>query len=126
MAPPPDDGRQRMNVICYLKPYRRRWGLSQSEVAVLIGVQSRSVVSRIERGIREPSFRVAVACEVLFGASIGELFPHMFADVEEQVVTRAYDLYERLQGSTAPSTTWKLDFFEEMFARREQKVTARL
>ena len=105
---------------CYLRPYRRRWGFTQKELAYLFGSKS-STVSRLENRQRQPSLMVAFACLIIFGTSPIELFPGLFAEIEEDVMTRAYDLYERLQGNSSKAARIKLDFLEEAFTRAKAR-----
>src|SRR5262245_20561170 len=51
----------------YLRYYRRRFGLTQRELAFLLGL-SDSAISRIERNRSQPTLSVALACQALFGA----------------------------------------------------------
>jgi len=67
-----------------LRGQRRSWGFSQREMAELLGFASRGQVSRIERGKRTPSIETALACTALFGVSPQELFPQLFAQIEER------------------------------------------
>ncbi|WP_082884992.1 helix-turn-helix domain-containing protein [Bradyrhizobium stylosanthis] len=46
----------------YVRPHRRRWGLTQQELAFLIGVKSRTAVSRIEGSKRRPSLDAVFIC----------------------------------------------------------------
>jgi hypothetical protein len=71
----------------------------------------------VEHHKRQPSLTVAFACQIIFGTPPTELFPGLFAEIEEDVMARAYDLYERLQGHPSKAARIKLDFLEEMFAR---------
>ena len=104
----------------YLRAYRRRWGLSQSELAILIGFNDRGMISRIERQMRRPSLSTAIACRILFGMHAIEIFPAFFADVEEAVLERVQALYDDLQGSRSRMTPAKLDFLEEVLARAKE------
>ena len=58
----------------YLRTHRKRLGLSQDEVAYLLGAESGAKASRYERFSREPGFRTALACEAVFQRPIRELF----------------------------------------------------
>ena len=107
---------------CYLRPNRRRWGLTQSELALLLGVHSGSAISRIELGESAPTLEVALGCQILFGLTPMELFPGAFSSIEEQVIARGYELYENLQGDASTANHFKLNFFEQAFSR----ATARL
>jgi transcriptional regulator with XRE-family HTH domain len=107
---------------CYLRPYRRRWGLTQNELVSLLGLRANGVVSRIERQECLPSLKVAFALEIIFGATALELFPGLFAGVDEDVIARAYDLYERLQGNSSRKIRMKLDLFEDLFKRAKTRA----
>ena len=106
---------------CYVRPYRRRWGLTQKELAYLIGAKSRSSISRIERQKREPTLTAAFIFHIVFGTQPDELFPALFAEVEDGVMARAYELYEQLQGNPSKATRVKLDLLEDMFARAQRR-----
>jgi transcriptional regulator with XRE-family HTH domain len=110
-----------MTLDCYLKPYRRRWGLTQKELAGLLGFQTGSAVSRLERRLRHPSLETAYAFEIILGTPPAELFPGLYTTVKRDVVARARILYDELQGNSSASTQLKLDFFEEIFARWEER-----
>lgn len=58
----------------YLRMYRKRAGLSQDEVAFLLGVKSGAKVSRYERRRRVPPLETALAYEAIFRIPVRELF----------------------------------------------------
>ena len=105
----------------YLRPFRRRWGLTQRELAFLIGVKNGTVISRIEGLEKAPRLKWAVACAVLFDTRALELFPGLFSEVYEDVLHRATELYEELQGNPSKTTRLKLDFLESVLARLEKR-----
>ena len=106
---------------CYLRSYRRRWGLTQNELARLLGCKTGAVVSRLERFGRQPSLESAYALEVIFGTSPIELFPGLHAKVKKAVIARIRDLYDELQGDSSKITRLKLDFFEQVFERAQPR-----
>jgi DNA-binding XRE family transcriptional regulator len=108
-------------ITSHVRAYRRRWGFTQDELAFMIGLNSRSVVSKLECCDRLPTLVVGFALYTVFGTRGMELFPAVFREVEAGVLARAHELYERLQGSTAPMTRTKLDFLEELLARGKAK-----
>ena len=73
---------------CALRTHRRTWGLSQRELAALLGMESRTHVSRIEHGKRTPSMETALACSTLFGVPLGILFPQTAVELEERLRER--------------------------------------
>jgi transcriptional regulator with XRE-family HTH domain len=98
----------------YLRPLRRRSGLTQRELAFLVGGTS---VSRIERFKQVPSLPAMHACALLFGVQVTDLFPHLLGEVHRTLQFRTNELYERLQGSSSKQTRTKLDFLEGVLAR---------
>jgi transcriptional regulator with XRE-family HTH domain len=106
---------------CYLVSYRRRWGFTQPELSFLLGHRSASVVSRLELGLRQPSLETAFAFEVIFGVPAAELFPSLFDSTEEEVLTRAYDLYERFQDDPSKVARLKFQILKEAFERAKAR-----
>jgi transcriptional regulator with XRE-family HTH domain len=84
---------------CFLRTNRRCWGLTQDDVAFLLGGFCRSYVSRHENSSRPPSSRVLIGCEIIFSKSPAELFPAYYTGVEEEVVHRAHELFQALDAS---------------------------
>jgi transcriptional regulator with XRE-family HTH domain len=58
----------------YLRAYRKRAGLTQGEIAYLLGCRSGAKVSRYERFTRQPTLATVFGYEVIFRASARELF----------------------------------------------------
>lgn len=84
----------------YVRPLRRRWALTQKEVADLLGFYSRSCVSRIEQGERVPDLECAMALELLFGIPAKDIFPAAYAQAEEDLMRNALALYEGANADT--------------------------
>src|SRR6266849_5429727 len=88
---------------CALRSHRRTWGLSQRELADLLGFESPTHVSRIEHGKRNPLLETALACSTLFGVSLDELFPQFVAEIGEKLKERISRLHEGPSHTTNPS-----------------------
>jgi transcriptional regulator with XRE-family HTH domain len=69
-----------------------RFGLSQEEVALLLGVTSGAEVSRHESFKRIPTLKTALSYEVIFGVPVRELFPGEAYKVEQEIQARARTL----------------------------------
>lgn len=106
--------------INYVLPLRKRWALTQKELAHLSGSEDRSTVSRIERGERLPTMEFALALEVLFGDAPRSVFPHYYADIEDEVLAKASVLHEGFVHSTKPSEIRKSKLFERALSRAIQ------
>ena len=59
-------------------------------------------------------------CSV-FGEDAAALFPRTFSDIEEEVLGRASQLFESLQGREGKVVKRKLDCLEEMLSRACQR-----
>lgn len=79
----------------YLRANRKRLGLSQDEVAFLLGAENGTKVCRYERFTREPGFHAALACEVVFQRPLRELFAGLYEEIEREVAARAKRLVLR-------------------------------
>jgi transcriptional regulator with XRE-family HTH domain len=96
--------------------YRKRSGLSQSEIAELLGCQHGSKVSRYERSARCPGLETLLAYEVIFSGSGREFFEGRYANIERDVRLRAQKLFKRFDsepGFTA-LTKRKMDFLTDL------------
>jgi transcriptional regulator with XRE-family HTH domain len=105
----------------YLRTFRRRSGFTQKELAFLIGLESRTNVSRLERSVRRPTTDALIICVFVFGASHFQLFPGLVCELQDAVLERANELYERLQGNPSRTTRAKLDFLEELLAKEGER-----
>jgi len=91
----------------YLRARRREWGLSQDELAELVGTHG-SVISDYEREIHLISIRMLIAAELIFGVTGTDLFPALYRDIQEEVCIAAGRLYARLEGRTDPHSIKKM------------------
>lgn len=101
----------------YVRRNRKRHALSADELAALLGGNSHSFIARIERGIREPAFDTALGLQVIFGFAPAELFPDLFARIEDAVMARAADLNRSLEGKVDPASEAKRRLLFAMIER---------
>lgn len=80
----------------YLRASRKQAGLSQDDLAFLLGCGSGTKVSRYELFRRQPGLPTVFALEAVFGKSARELFAGMYEDAEQQTTERARRLIQRL------------------------------
>lgn len=73
----------------YLRSYRKRTGLTQSDVASLLGLDTGESVSKYERLARRPTLETAFALQHVFNVPADELFPGLYREVEQGVRDRA-------------------------------------
>jgi transcriptional regulator with XRE-family HTH domain len=80
----------------YLRASRKQAGLSQDDLAFLLGCGSGTKVSRYELFRRQPGLPTVFALEAIFGKPARELFAGMYEDAEHQTAERARRLIQRL------------------------------
>jgi transcriptional regulator with XRE-family HTH domain len=109
----------------YLETYRKHSGLTQQEVAFLLGGEDGAQISRYENRRRLPPIETALACEEVFGVPFAELFAGMRQSVGKDVAKRRLELRSRLEakalkGSAAQMNAYKLRWL----ADRERPLVA--
>ncbi len=100
-----------------LRHERRAWGLTQGEMASLMGLRSANHVSRIENGKKPPSLKAAFACQVIFGIHADALFPQVYNSVEEETMRNIYSEYQRLEHTTNPAGMRKGELYNLALSR---------
>lgn len=80
----------------YLRTYRKKLGLSQREMAILLGETSGkrtgNTLGRYENGSRLPGLESALGLELILGVPVRELFAGLAEDVAADIAFRASDL----------------------------------
>jgi DNA-binding XRE family transcriptional regulator len=72
----------------FLRTYRKRSGLTQGEVAFLLGCKDAGQVSRYERRYRLPTLRTAFACASILRVPVEKLFPGIQQEVDREASSR--------------------------------------
>jgi len=85
---------------CRLRKLRKTAGLSQRELAYLIGLTSQSLLSEIEAGLKRPSITVALASALVLNVPVGEVFPGLLANAQQNALERA----RKLCGQVVPAS----------------------
>jgi len=101
----------------YLRISRKRAGLSQREVAILVGCSDGSEVSRHERFTRRPTLATAFLYEKLFDVPVSELFAGITEEAEETLYHRARLLTEELEKQADPLSARKRQFLNTLLKR---------
>jgi transcriptional regulator with XRE-family HTH domain len=100
----------------YLRFLRRKSGLSQRDLARIVGCGSASQISRHERSISPPSLQTVFAYEVIFRRPASEIFPGLFYAVETVVEECLAELEIALgdsdaKGAAAEGVARQLEWF---------------
>jgi transcriptional regulator with XRE-family HTH domain len=97
----------------YLRTHRRRHGLSQAEIAMLLGAVSGTKTSRYENFTRMPGALTVFAFEIVFNQPASELFAGHYEAIRLAVQERAGRLVEQLSAQPdgqSRKTLRKLEF----------------
>ena len=116
----------RRGAYSFVRANRRRWGLTQPELALLIGLTSPTAVSRIERSQRTPAASTLIACCIVFDVATPELFPSLHAEIEVAVGEAARTLLVQLEGRTDKQSVRKRRLLEGMVTRISNNKSAEI
>lgn len=106
----------------YLLSNRKRLGLSQDEIAYLLGTESGTKVCRHEQFARDPRLRAALAYEAIFQRPIRELFAGLYDEIEREVTERAKRLVLRTdQVKPGVRTAHKREMLAQIAAAKPQE-----
>lgn len=89
------------SVANYLRTYRKRSGLTQREVAFLLGCKDAGQVSRYERRRRLPTLRTALACASILRVPLEKLFAGIQQEVDEEASERLAKLRFDLEAKSS-------------------------
>lgn len=94
----------------YLLTYRKRAGLSQDEIAFLLGITSGTTVSKHETGSRKPFLKAALSYEIILGEPASELFAGWYLELQGAIRGRALKLRQKLSAlPRSPANVQKLN-----------------
>ena len=102
----------------YLRMYRRRWHLTQQELAFLLGYADQSIITRLEQEERAVTLAAAYACKLIFGVEPEKIFSALLSDLEDRVLNRIQTLRNRLlQEDPTQITLYKVELLREVIVR---------
>lgn len=112
----------------YLRAHRRKSGLTQQEIAFLLGCRNGELVSRYEKRRRLPPLETALACEAIFDVPVSGLFAGVRDARTREIRKRMVELRSKLQakttrGSDALLNTHKLKWLEAHGILQETEIT---
>ena len=116
-------------LVNYVRAHRKRAGLSQREVALILGYGDEGVISRHELFRTVPPLLMALGYEAIFRTSVSELFPGLRETIEHAIEASLVEFESALRkqkdsakGSQLTVITRKLEWLAE---RREASGTGR-
>lgn len=114
-------------LVNYLKRYRRISGLSQREVAFLLGCKHDNQISRYEKRRQSPPLRTALALESVFRVPLSDLYAGLKDSVETETEKRLRKLDKELQTKVGPGRAGRLSSRKmQWLARQHPSVASNL
>lgn len=101
----------------FIAANRDRFALTQRELARLLGLSTGGAVSRIERSNRVPKTQTFIACSIVFGIGTAELFPSLYEEIEEAIITTAKILLDETEGKNDKDSELKRAFLKDILSR---------
>ena len=85
----------------YLRTHRRKSGLTQQELARILGYVHGGPVSRHELAADVPSFLAGLGYEAVFRISVSDMFPGVYEKIERTIESRLAEFERELTGRSA-------------------------
>jgi transcriptional regulator with XRE-family HTH domain len=95
-----------------LRQLRRSAGLTQDDVARILGVGGRSYVAMLESGDRIPHVRDTVLLSMLFGTECTVVFPHLYSITKDTFRSNVRKAIEEVLAEKPPDQE-RLGFLRE-------------
>lgn len=102
----------------YLRTLRMQWGLTQPELASLLGI-SESALSKFETQSLAPTKNLILGVEVIFGKNARQAFPALYAQTERNIMRRAAAFSERLDADNDENAKKKSQLLTDIIERSE-------
>lgn len=99
----------------YLRTERLRSGLSQRELADVLGM-SRSAITKMESA-RAPTLHLVLAAEIVFGRAARDFIPGFYAALQDDILLRAVALEFRLSDRSDPVSLRKRAYLGALINR---------
>ncbi len=104
--------------------FRKRHGLSEDELAGLVGQRSGRAIRWFEAGDRWPSLEVAFALQILFDQVPHQLFPGLFEIAQDKLMRRAADMLFDLEGRRDRRSLAKRELLESLPHRADNEIAS--
>lgn len=109
-------------ILSYFKTCRLQSGLTQKDITFLLSLKSASSISRTEKNIQKPSFKILLAYSLIYDIEIAELIPKAFIDINKLIINRAFLLAKSLnKRPQTPLTKQRIVFLESLLNRKKEE-----
>ncbi len=104
---------------------RRALGLTQQELAFLLGYDSHSQIARLEDGTKSPTFIEGLMIELVLGSPVVDIFPRALESAQKRLIVRLRRLLGKSTGSSSnPRFPYKFAQLERIAASVESRAAS--
>jgi transcriptional regulator with XRE-family HTH domain len=108
----------------YISMHRMQAGLSQDELAIMLGLEGRGSVARYELALRLPELQTLLALELIFDEPLQKLFAGVAQKVRADIPRRARALLEgAAEQQTSAGTAQKQALLARLAHLDEEEFT---
>jgi DNA-binding XRE family transcriptional regulator len=107
----------------YIFTHRLHTGLSQDELALLVGLSAGGPLGRYEQGQRLPDLRVGLAMEVIFDEPIQAIFAGISNELYVDIARRARALLEAMTDEPTSANALRLSTLARLAHLDEEDLT---
>lgn len=109
-------------ILSYFKTCRLQSGLTQKDITFLLSIKSASSISRTEKNIQKPSFKILLAYSLIYDIELAELIPKAYIDIKKLIINRAFLLAKSLnKRPQTPLTKQRIVFLEGLLNRKKEE-----
>ena len=102
----------------YLRMYRKKSPLTQSDMGFLVDIKDISNISRYEKGQIKPSIEILITYHLLFNCPIESFFTQESEQVRQKLIPRLKELIQEIKKQQITlKDTPKINFLEEVIIR---------
>ncbi len=112
-------------IVSYLRTLRKKSNLSQRELAQLLGYSNEVPVSRHERGVTVPPFRIALSYQVIFKVPASDIFPSISQTIEQNIETKLARMEAALGAKSAKDPDAVMTALTLQFLAARKKVAVK-
>lgn len=107
------------------RKWRRTTCFKQKEIARLLGLTTKSQVSRLEQGRGSLGLKMAISLEVLSGMPLQDLLPDLYDIVEEETVARVTLMLDEIGTSLSVAAKQKCVHLKQCQDRAITRISKR-
>jgi transcriptional regulator with XRE-family HTH domain len=107
----------------YISMHRKSAGLSQDELALLLGLRSRSALAKYELAHRMPELQVIIGLEIVFGEPVQGVFKGVARRLRELIRARARALGEAMPEKSSTMNADKLRTLDRLAHLGDDETT---